>query len=1663
MKRLLLIFIFIFPLFVFSQENQIELFQQFNGRYSFTAIGNTLNAAENNEGYCDMLSQSSATLNLEPGQTLVSAHLYWASIGPGDFDVGINGTPITADRTIDHMRNGLPYFSAYADVTDIVAATGNDTYTFSGLDVMDLLPDYCGTNFGGWAIYIIYEDPSLLLNQISLFDGLKGVASAGFPMNLTLTNINVTSDQFSKIGFLAWEGDQEIAVGESLYLNGQLTSDPPLNPANNAFNGTNSYIGPPENAQNYNMDLDYYDMIGVVEPGDTTIHIKLTSNQDWILVNNVIVSVNSELPDATISFDNIDIICEGQNIDVNYTVANFNSTAILPANVPIAFYADTDEDSVLLGQTQTINIIPREGTESGTINLDIPTGTPQVFTLRAVVDEDNEFPETNEDNNEFEQEIDVGLPQQDLLILGNNQSCDGETEILTANLDNLDVYEWFLDGSPYGGNTPTIEVTQSGIYTVSGYLGACFLQESPGFNMEFEPSPTVNETPDPLIACDSDSDGFTEFFLHNADEDIIGDDPNLMVTYHYTLLDAQNNQNELENPFPNILPYNDEVYARVEVTNSSCYATVLLKLEVRDSPVLTDPEPYSICDDNNDGYEIFDLTTKEDEILNGLDPLEYDLYYYSVEQDAIDAGDSAIDNPDFSEAITNISAYQNETQNTQIIYVLAVGSSENTTPNNGAEGCYDIVELELIVGPLPVGVEPDDYHLCDDTLNGSTVYDQISTFDLTSRDSEITEGDPELQVSWFETMTDEEADTPILDPSQYQNTSNAQTIVARVYNGFECKDLVTLTLVVDPVPTPVVPTRLYGCDLDNDGIADFDLDSKTVEIQGGDPDLIVTYHETLTDAESGDSPLSSPYENTVLFNQIIFVRAAFGNSPAGTDCYAIVELELEVVPTPEVPQDLPDLTACDDDETYEFDLTQQEDLIYGNQSHDDYTLTYHLTENDAIAGNNAIAQPETYTNVTNPQTIWVRLAHNETECYKVSSFDLVINSGLPIIDPEPFVKCDDLGEPFDGVAIFDLTEKNAEITDGVLTLDVSYFADEADAQNNENPIAPDTAYENMENPQVVYVRVTDSNTDCISFTTLTLKVVSNPEPIIPDSIELCDVTVIIPPGPYDEVEIFDLTSREAQIQNGNNWDITYFESYDDAVNQEDAIPAAETTAYQNTSNPQIIYVRATNPDSECFETVELELIVNPLPDDSAEISDYIICAADNSEIGVFNLETKAPEILGDQTDPPYEVNFYLNQTDAEDQINAIVNTTSHQNKDANNNAINPQTIYVGITNTETGGCYIGGAQSFDLIVQQGAIAVAPAEPFVICDNLPPLDGYAEFNLDDLTDQQVADLHAEILAGQDPTTFGITFHETLDQAEAGIDALSFPYVNITNPQVIYVRVTNNDSQYEPKCYAVVEMTIEVESLPEVLLDDQYRLCVDENGNPIPEEEGGMSPPVIDTGLDPALFTFVWELNGVIIPGETSPSIIALESGEYTVTYTELASNCENSVNTTVFISSPPYTYNVNVTSDAFDGNQIIEVTATGEGTYNYQLDNGPFQESGTFENVSPGTHTVTIKDIYGCGSVTVEVSVIDYPPFFTPNEDGYHDTWNIIGIGEFDPVAKIYIFDRFGKLLKQLSPFGPGWDGTYIGNPMPSSDYWFRVEYTEDGNAKEFKGHFTLKR
>lgn len=385
----------------------VSLYHQYNGRFNFVFIGNTLNTIENNSiagepsPPCTILTSSSATLTLNPNDVVESAYLYWAGSGMGDFDVTLNNQAISAQRTFSIIQasSGMPFFSAFTDVTAQVQTTGNGVYNFADLDLTGVIADYCdfGGDFGGWAIVIVYKNPILPLNQLNIYDGLQSVPSA---INITLSSLNVIDNMGAQIGFVAWEGDKNISVNESLRINGNLIGNPPLNPSNNAFNGTNSFTG----ASNlYNMDLDVYNIQNNINIGDTTAQIQLTSGQDFVMINSIVTKLNSQLPDATVTIDNVALECNTKLIAVNYTVSNLNATSELQAATPIAIYSN----GILVGTAMTTAIIPIGGSQSGQIVITMPDTVPNSSELLFVVDDNGtgngiviELDETNNTNSQ---------------------------------------------------------------------------------------------------------------------------------------------------------------------------------------------------------------------------------------------------------------------------------------------------------------------------------------------------------------------------------------------------------------------------------------------------------------------------------------------------------------------------------------------------------------------------------------------------------------------------------------------------------------------------------------------------------------------------------------------------------------------------------------------------------------------------------------------------------------------------------------------------------------------------------------------------------------------------------------------------------------------------------------------------------------------------------------------------------------------------------------------------------------------------------------------------------------------------------------------------------------------------------------------------------------
>jgi gliding motility-associated-like protein len=223
------------------------------------------------------------------------------------------------------------------------------------------------------------------------------------------------------------------------------------------------------------------------------------------------------------------------------------------------------------------------------------------------------------------------------------------------------------------------------------------------------------------------------------------------------------------------------------------------------------------------------------------------------------------------------------------------------------------------------------------------------------------------------------------------------------------------------------------------------------------------------------------------------------------------------------------------------------------------------------------------------------------------------------------------------------------------------------------------------------------------------------------------------------------------------------------------------------------------------------------------------------------------------------------------------------------------------------------------------------------------------------------------------------------------------------------------------------------------------------NTIPAFCAGTTAPVLPTT----------SLNGIV--GTWSPATVSnTTSGTYT--FTPNAGQCASTQTIVTTINSSSLTDFQWIVSEPFSSNPTITIIPNSPGNYLYQLDSGTPQTSNVFYNVSSGLHTVQVTDTNGCSDTIVknDILIIDYPRFFTPNADGYNDTWNINDL-ILQKNSKIYIYDRYGKLLKQIFPFQSGWDGKYNNNDMFSDDYWFVVEFEYNNTMKLFKAHFTLKR
>ncbi|MEP5911888.1 MAG: T9SS type B sorting domain-containing protein, partial [Flavobacteriaceae bacterium] len=273
-------------------------------------------------------------------------------------------------------------------------------------------------------------------------------------------------------------------------------------------------------------------------------------------------------------------------------------------------------------------------------------------------------------------------------------------------------------------------------------------------------------------------------------------------------------------------------------------------------------------------------------------------------------------------------------------------------------------------------------------------------------------------------------------------------------------------------------------------------------------------------------------------------------------------------------------------------------------------------------------------------------------------------------------------------------------------------------------------------------------------------------------------------------------------------------------------------------------------------------------------------------------------------------------------------------------------------------------------------------------------------------------------------------------------LSNPFQNtVPYRQTILVRVA---SKKDLDCFSETSFELVVNAPLEIDLKEKYYLCDPET--------------TLTLSVDPTMDFWEWRNDaGSIL--SYSYLVDLTNGGNYSLTVgkTVKGIQCEKTFSFSVEQPKVPKIEEIRIND--FSSSNTVEVLASAEEAIEYSIDGLHYQNSNLFLDVLGGAYTMHVRNINGCGTTTKNIFILDYPKFFTPNNDGVNDYWHIKGIEGFSNVT-VQIFDRYGKLLKQLTSGHLGWDGTLNGRKLPSSDYWFTLKMQ---NGRTIKNHFTLKR
>ncbi len=955
----------------------------------------------------------------------------------------------------------------------------------------------------------------------------------------------------------------------------------------------------------------------------------------------------------------------------------------------------------------------------------------------------------------------------------------------------------------------------------------------------------------------------------------------------------------------------------------------------------------------------------------------------------------------------------------------------------------------LTAAPITITTQPVNTEICE------------------SSNAVITIVSPDADSFQWELSTDGINWNPIVDDAIYSDALTPNLTITTTplsYNSYQYRvrldrngnscglysDAIELTVRTLPVANTATTMRL--CDNDNNGTMPFDLilQNSSINTVSG---MSITYHVSQADADTGNSPITNPFESG---NTTIYARV---ENDLNTSCFDTSSFELQVYDSA-FPLDAINMTPlqeCDNltigtdiDGLIIFDLTQKEMEILNGQNPANFSLTYFTDTSYSTS----IPNPSAFSNIiSGGQTIYVRVTNNLfPSCYTDTAFKVEVFELPSINNPNTYSQCDD--DSNDGQAFFNLTldwikeEINPNhITEG---LTFTYYENQTEAVNAGVRITTPTNYQDALGfvPETIWIRAENLN-GCFRVVPLLLEVTPSSAVLgvfNPASIYQCDDGTNV----RDGVSTFNLTNIHNYISTvvfpTVNVTVHFYESLNDAELETNEILNIANHQNTNSPNTQNIWVRVKSDlGNNCLGLEEFSnlLIIEALPITNP-VSINRQCDYDTNDTVIsypFDTSQIENDLLLGQTPSNVTITYF-------DEAGVPLPSPL-----PNPFLTESQTITIRVTNNVTadidGPCY--EETTLEFIVDEQPIITNTIPPQVFCDDgndtTDENDGLHEFNISTFE---------SIIRGPQ-TNMDIYFNYVDENGSAITDATSLPNTLVSETQTITVNVIN---PINPSCTATTTIDIIVNPVPQFSISEEEIVCSSDPTFTIVLEPIQINP------LETFNYEWVYE-DGTFLSNQKT--LTTSNPGDYTITLTNPVTNCSKARVVSVKASEL-----ANITLDAIkiedlsENNTvtIINPASLGSGTYQFSIESKdkdiiyPFQETPVFNNVRAGIYTLYIKDNI-CGTVEIDIFVVGYRKFFTPNDDGNNDYWQIKGLNPtVNATSDIYIYDRYGKLLIQLNPLSQGWDGTFNGKKLPTDDYWFKVMLQDN---RQFIGHFTLKR